>query len=219
MSIFRNEFIISGRKKEQFFKKIYLCIYWFERKTDRKKERDRDGVRWRRGSAGSLPNDHNGWGCVRPKPGARNPIYISHVGGRGLSMWAIFHCLPRCISRELDQKTNIWGLQLILWYRMPMTQVVAWPTVLQNRLWLQVLLPIFDDNNWAVLCSMKSHARHLQPKLVLKKGAFHEFCRHETGRSPCSDKLSWRQDMIWSWEEHWHYFLHQERLDVQRIFI
>lgn len=51
-------------------------------------------------------NAHNNQGRNRPKPGAHNPIQVSHGGGRGLSISAINWCLCllECMSRNLDQQ-------------------------------------------------------------------------------------------------------------------
>lgn len=40
------------------------------------------------------PNDYARQNCLASEPGNRNSILASHVGGRALNTWAIFHCLP-----------------------------------------------------------------------------------------------------------------------------
>lgn len=54
-------------------------------------------------------NDCRGWGWswTRLKLGSRNSIWVSHMGCRGLSTWAI--SFVRCISRELDQQHSSQG--------------------------------------------------------------------------------------------------------------
>lgn len=53
-------------------------------------------------------NGYNSRGEVRKKPGARNCILVSHMDSRDPSTRPILYCLPRNISRELDQRQNIW---------------------------------------------------------------------------------------------------------------
>lgn len=43
-------------------------------------------------------------------PGVWKATHISHVGGRGLSSWAFFRCLPRHMSRKLDPKQSSFDL-------------------------------------------------------------------------------------------------------------
>lgn len=52
------------------------------------------------------PAAHHGHGCTRPKPGARNSSWLSHVG-QGLALEpssAVFCCFPRHMHRGLDRK-------------------------------------------------------------------------------------------------------------------
>lgn len=42
----------------------------------------------------------------RPKLGVQNAILVSYLGGGSPSAWIIFHCLPRNVSRELDQNLS-----------------------------------------------------------------------------------------------------------------
>lgn len=48
------------------------------------------------------PDGHNNQAWAKPNSGARDSIPSSHTRGRNPSTWAIFHCLPRGISRDLD---------------------------------------------------------------------------------------------------------------------
>lgn len=43
---------------------------------------------------------------AKPKPGTWKSIWVSHMGGRDSSPWAIICCFHRHISRELDRKWN-----------------------------------------------------------------------------------------------------------------
>lgn len=59
-----------------------------------------------------------GLGTIRLKLGARNSLWVSHMGGRGLRTWPIFCCHLRYISMELDPKQSSQdsGFQLaLLW--------------------------------------------------------------------------------------------------------
>ncbi|XP_062044312.1 uncharacterized protein LOC133757676 [Lepus europaeus] len=51
-------------------------------------------------SIGSLLKCYNSWSWAILKPGARNFICVSHVGGRYPSIWTIFYCLPSFRSRD-----------------------------------------------------------------------------------------------------------------------
>lgn len=48
-------------------------------------------------------------GLARPKPRARDSIWVSHVGDQNQCRWVIICCLPWCAwSRKLDQEQNVW---------------------------------------------------------------------------------------------------------------
>lgn len=49
-------------------------------------------------------HDRQGWSSL--KAGARNPIWVSLVGSRGLGIPAVFHSFPRCNSRELGRRQS-----------------------------------------------------------------------------------------------------------------
>lgn len=55
---------------------------------------------------------HGSQNWARPKVGkAWNSIQVSHVGGRGTSIWAIFQCLPRNIKSILK-----WHFDMGCWH-------------------------------------------------------------------------------------------------------
>ena len=58
-------------------------------------------------SAVSHPKWAQGPELVKPKPGGRSFLQVSHVDA-----WTIFHCFPTCVSRELDQK---WSRLAPIW--------------------------------------------------------------------------------------------------------
>lgn len=55
------------------------------------------------------PKSQNGQVQVSSKQeeraSSKSPIW---VGDRGSKYWAIFHCMPRCIIKELDWQWNSW---------------------------------------------------------------------------------------------------------------
>lgn len=56
----------------------------------------------------SSPLIHAGsQGLARPKPGARNSMWVFHMDGRGSCTWKISHFLLRRIIRNLDQKLSV----------------------------------------------------------------------------------------------------------------
>lgn len=57
-----------------------IIHFHFTRKT----ERQRSSICWF-----TPTNAHNNQGWTRPKPGAQNPIWISHMGGKDPNLWAI----------------------------------------------------------------------------------------------------------------------------------
>lgn len=77
---------------------LYLFISKFERQSCKENKTNR-----------ILPSIHfhNRSGWARQKPAAKSLIWISQLGGRGPSSWAIFHCFPRTLA-ELDQKCSSW---------------------------------------------------------------------------------------------------------------
>lgn len=60
------------------------------------------------------PNGPNSQVWARSKLGARNFSPVSHMHGRGPSPWVTF-CLPRCISRKLDQKLSSCDSNQLIW--------------------------------------------------------------------------------------------------------
>lgn len=50
------------------------------------------------------PNVCNDCSWFLLTPGARDPICVYHMYGKGSNTWTMFHCPPRSITRKLDQK-------------------------------------------------------------------------------------------------------------------
>lgn len=60
---------------------------------------ERSSIYW-----STFQNDYNSQRRMRPKQEARNYILISHMGSRNQRNRAVFHCLPRHITWELEEK-------------------------------------------------------------------------------------------------------------------
>lgn len=67
--------------------------------------REREGKRKKKGQREDLPSAWLTLQRATParKREARDSILVSHGGDRNTSTWAILHCIPRCISRELTE--------------------------------------------------------------------------------------------------------------------
>lgn len=72
-----------------------------------------------------FPNTHTSQGCTRPKPGARNSILGSSVGGRHLLLPKLY------ISRKLEWKLD-WSPGTLMWG-------ADVPTLGLNHSWRQFL--------------------------------------------------------------------------------
>lgn len=79
-------------------------MYLFERLSDRYRETICDRQTEIFPSLVHSPDDCNHWGRSSLNLGVCNSNLVSHMGVRGPSIWAIFLCLPRCLSKELGQK-------------------------------------------------------------------------------------------------------------------
>lgn len=85
---------------------IFLKINLLERLSYRKQGKERKKQRFSFYQLTDSSNVCSNWGWASQKPGTCNLNQISYVSGRAPSMWAIFCCLTRCISRELDLKNS-----------------------------------------------------------------------------------------------------------------
>lgn len=64
---------------------------YFERPSDRDREKERPLLV-------HYINGHNNQNWTRQKSGVRNSIFVSHVGSRDLSIWAIFPALTGTLA-------------------------------------------------------------------------------------------------------------------------
>lgn len=78
-----------------------LCIYLKGKAAKWKKQRNLPSDRHIFHALVHSPNACHSQAWARPKPGAKNSILVSHVGGGGPSTWDIFHCCP---NKKPDQK-------------------------------------------------------------------------------------------------------------------
>lgn len=56
------------------------------------------------------PNGCSGCSWAGLTSGTRNSTCITHMGDASPDTWAILHCIPRHVTRELDQKHGNWDL-------------------------------------------------------------------------------------------------------------
>lgn len=79
---------------------FYLFVYLFIHKAEEQIRRGKESTCTRHGRASTpicwfIPqNALKGWDWVRLKPGARNSIKVSQVGGRDPTTWVNTCCLP-----------------------------------------------------------------------------------------------------------------------------
>lgn len=81
------------------FKKKLLIIHLFSRQSDGVGEETQRRISQ---TVVHSPNNCNSWRLANLKPGARNPIQVSHVSSRNPT-WAIIWCLPCVLCQQGSQ--------------------------------------------------------------------------------------------------------------------